>query len=101
MVQSVLTGKGTSAYLARPSAQSSNYALVKKVILDCYQLTPEFYRAKFRNTRKEPSQTSIEYAHTVNKLFERWLAACNVTTFEKLKELIVLEQFFRGISQDV
>ena len=101
LMQSALVGKGRSTYLSLTVAQSSNYDETKACLKKAYQLTPEYYRYKFRHYRKEHSQTFTEYAHIVNKQCDRWLNAAGVSDFEKLREVIVLEQFLRGVHPDV
>ena len=40
-----------------------NYDCVKNAILKAYELVPEAYGQKFRNYRKQESQTHVEVAH--------------------------------------
>ena len=49
LLQSVLVGKAQEAYSALRIEQSSNYDLVKEVILKAYELVPEAYRQHFRS----------------------------------------------------
>ena len=101
LVQSALVGKGRSSYLSLTADQQKDYDVVKDFVLISYKLTPEFYRNKFRNVVKEPNQTYIEYSHSLSKLSTRWLSASKVSTFDELKELLVLEQYMLGVPVDV
>lgn len=101
LIQSVLKGKGRSSYFSLSAAQQLNFDMVKSTVLKSYQLTAEFYRQKFRNNKKDANQAYLEYSHFSKKLFERWLTASSVTDYEQLSETILLEQFFRGIPQEV
>lgn len=101
LLQSVLQGKAQSAFLALSEVQSLDYEVVKREILKAYELVPEVYRCKFRKTRKTPNQTYIEYAREKKDLFEQWLRSKNVTDFEHLTELILLEEFRESIFEDV
>ena len=80
-------------------SQRSDYTVVREAILNCYELTVQAHRMKFRNSMKEPSQTFIEYAHVVRKLRDRWISASKVSTFDEVLELIALEQYLRGKSR--
>ena len=93
LVQSALKGKGLSAYLALSELECNCYETVKDSILQSYQLTAEYYRNKFRSSRKNYNESYIEFAHNVEKLMTRWLTSSGVDTLEGLKELVVLEQF--------
>ena len=58
-----------------------------------YELVPVAYRQKFRKHAKSYSQTFVEFARDKTTLFDKWCYACKVTTFEQLKELLLLEEF--------
>jgi len=48
-------------YVALSDVQCTEYDVVKSEILKAYELIPEAYRQKFRNCRKEVSQTHVEF----------------------------------------
>ena len=85
LIQSALKGKGLSAYLALNEVECKSYDSVKETILQAYQLTAEYYRNKFRNSRKNYSESYIEFAHDITKLMNRWLTSSDVDTLEGLK----------------
>ena len=102
LVQSVLTGKGRSTYLSLSLEQSADYDVIKKAVSQAYNLTAENYRIKFRRYRKDDKQTYIEYAHNVEKYFNKWISAANVNdSYDKLREVVLLEQYLRGILPEV
>ena len=102
LVQSVLTGKGRSTYLSLSLEQSYDYDAIKKFVSQAYHLTAENYRVKFRMSRKDDKQTYIEYAHTVGKNFDKWISAANVSgSFDKLREVTLLEQYLSGVLPEV
>lgn len=61
--------------------------------MKAYQMTPEYYWQKFRPIRKTDKVSYIELAHTVLKLAERWIMSLNVSTYDGLLEVLMLEQF--------
>ena len=93
----MLKGKGRTTYLSLSIEQSSDYEAIRAAVCKAYKLTTEHYRSNFHNFRKEQSSTYVEYAHSLIKNFDRWVKSAQVDTFVKLKELVVLEQFLRGI----
>ena len=102
MLQSVLKGKAQTAYTALSAAETADYDTVKKAILKAYELVPEASRQKFRNHRKQDSQTYVEFAHEELVFFERWCTSRKVgTDFDRLKEIILIEQFKRRVSEDI
>ena len=102
LIQSVLTGKAQIAYSSLSIEQSAVYETVKRSILKAYELVPEAYRQKFRNTRKQEGQTFVELAREKERLFDRWAASKEIDgDFQKLKQLMLIEEFKRCISNDL
>ncbi|XP_069996524.1 uncharacterized protein [Penaeus vannamei] len=101
LVQSSLKGKGRSVYLSLAGSHQSDYDTMKDAILKAYQLSAEYYRNRFRNCIKEQNQSFVEYMHKISKLQTRWLSASNVNDYNKFKELVLLEQFIRGVSPEI
>uniref|UniRef100_A0A8D0D8B5 SCAN box domain-containing protein n=1 Tax=Sander lucioperca TaxID=283035 RepID=A0A8D0D8B5_SANLU len=93
MLQCVLTGRAQEAYSSLNTEDSSGYATIKSAVLKAYELVPEAYRQRFRSWEKRSGQTYMEFARDLTGHFRRWLAALEVTTFEGLCDLVVLEQF--------
>ncbi|KAL5004438.1 hypothetical protein ScPMuIL_017894, partial [Solemya velum] len=74
----------------------SNYQVVKKAILKAYELVPEAYRQKFRNSRKRDEQTHVEFAREKEQLFSRWCDSKEIDEdFGKLRQLLLIEEFKR------
>ena len=48
-------------YSALSSDQSSEHEVVKTLVLNAYELVPEAYRQKFRESRKDEAQTYAEF----------------------------------------
>ncbi|MES9950010.1 MAG: RNase H-like domain-containing protein [Candidatus Thiodiazotropha sp.] len=102
LLQSVLLGKAREIYTQLSVEQSSSYETVKELILKGYELVPEAYRQKFRNCRKEFNQTHVEFARTKEQLFDRWCSSKKIgTDHEKLRQLMLVEEFKRCINFDV
>ena len=97
-----LKGKAQEVYSALSLEDSSNYEKVKDTILKAYELVPEAYRQKFRNYRKQDGQTYVEFAREKQNLFERWCHSKEIGhDFEKLKELVILEEFKNTVQTDI
>lgn len=101
MLQCKLSGKAQEVCTALSVEEGLNYETVKAAILRAYELVPEAYRQKFREFRKSASQSFVEFAREKTGLFEKWLAANQVTEFSSLKELILLEEFKRCVPERV
>ena len=102
LLQSVVIGKAREIYTQLSLEQSSDYDKVKELILKAYELVPEAYRQKFRDCRKEPNQTHVEFARTKEQLFDRWCSSKKVgSDHEKLRQLVLVEEFKWCINSDV
>ena len=102
LLQSVLIGKAQEAYAALSPEDSQSYDTVKAAVLKSYELVPEAYRQKFRDRKKNDSETYVEFAHDKNVLFKRWCDSKEVgSDFEKLRQIVLIEEFKKCISSDV
>ena len=102
LLQSVVIGKAREIYTQLSLEQSSDYDKVKVLNLKAYELVPEAYRQKFRDCRKEPNQTHVEFARTKEQLFDRWCSSKKVgSDHEKLRQLMLVEEFKWCINSDV
>ena len=71
--------------------------MVKKAVLDAYEITPEFYRRQFRNTLKSDKQTFLDFANDKLRSLKKWLDSLNVKSFPDLVNLVALEEFKRRL----
>ena len=95
-------GKAREIYSQLSVEQSSSRDAVKQIIMKGYELVPEAYRQKFRNCRKEMSQTHVEFARTKEQLFDSWCFSKKVNKdYEKLRQLMLVEEFEQCIQSDV
>ena len=101
LIQTVLKGKGALVYANLSVEDSRDYDLVKKTVLAAYELTVEGYRQQFRNIRKSPEKTYVEFANEKFRLFKKWTESCFVNDFDSLCNLIIMEEFKRCIPLDV
>lgn len=92
-LQCKLTGKAQEACTSLSAEDGFCYDKVKSAILQAYELVPEAYQQRFRNLRKMPNQSFIDFAREKGILFDRWCAACKIDDFSSLCELILIEEF--------
>jgi len=91
LLQRVVIGKAREVYSALSVEQSADYEVVKKEILKAYELVPEAYHQQFCESKCKEGQTYMEFAEA---LFNRWCTSQQVgNSFDKLKQLILLEKF--------
>ncbi|KAJ8022570.1 hypothetical protein HOLleu_37511 [Holothuria leucospilota] len=100
-ILSNFTGKAQEVYSALSIEDSMDYDKVKKAILQAYELVPEAYRQKFRKYRKADTQTYVEFAYQKERHFDRWCASKKVSTFDTLRQLMLVEEFKRCVNDDI
>ncbi|KAM4710135.1 LOW QUALITY PROTEIN: uncharacterized protein O3C94_000139 [Discoglossus pictus] len=96
-----LAGRASEAYRTMPDEDSRDYQKVKQAILDRYAITPEAYRQRFRESRKTEKDTHMEWAHRLTRAGKGWVQAAQATTVEDMLQLLLLEQFFQGLTPDL
>ena len=99
LVKPKLSGK--AAKVIRHLEDINDYERVKKAILDAFSITEEGYRQNFRNYYKSISQTFLEFASEKLRAFKRWMKSANITTFDELVNLIVMEEFKRKLPTNI
>lgn len=75
------------------AADSCSYSKIKSAMLKAYELVPEAYHQRFWAWERKSGQTYVEFVHDLTIHFKHWLAALDITTFDDLCELVILEQF--------
>merc|ERR1711860_487018 len=70
-------------------------------ILKAYELVPEAYRQKFRSYKKFDRQTYVEFAREQEDLFDQWMKAKNADDFEKMRQVMLIEQFKNCLFTDL
>ena len=102
LLQTVLIGKARETFIALSVEDCQSYVIVKKAILKAYELVPEAYRIKFRSHNKADGQNHVDFAKDKVKFFQKWINSKHVDNdFDKLKQLILLEEFKKCIHPDI
>ena len=96
-----LSGRAADAYRAVPNADIRDYQKVKQAILTRYAITSEAYRLQFRDLKKQDQDSHTEFAHRLHRAATGWLDATQATSREDVLQLLLLEQFFRRLPQEM
>ena len=98
---SVLQGKAQEAYAVLDADQSSDYRVIREVVLAAYEVVPEAYRQRFRSLWRKPVDNFLELVRQQEVVFDRWLAASNTYTFQELRQLMLVEQFKSSLPRPI
>lgn len=92
-VPCIFTGRAQGrVYSALSTSDCENYAEVKTAVLKVYELLSEVHQEKFRTLSKW-SKAHVEFARELTTAFNRWCMVAEVSTFEEMSNLMVLEKF--------
>ena len=94
-----MIGKALEIYTQLGVEQSHHHETVKELILKGYERVPQTYRQKFRNFKTDSNQTHVEFARNKEQLFDRPKKIDQ--NYDKLRQLMLVEEFKRCIQSDV
>ena len=97
LLQTVLTGKAQRAYATLPTESCADYNLVKAAVLKSFELVPEAYRQKFRTQRKTENQSYVEFLREKENALDKRIDG----DAEKLRQLILAEEFLNCVTEEV
>ena len=96
-----LTGKARKVFNGLTPEQAQDFNTLKNAILKVYELVPEAYRQRFRDLTKKEGQSFVEFAQKKKEFLDKWLKAMEVDTMDKMKELMLIEDFKEMVSKDL
>ncbi|XP_070203300.1 pinin-like [Littorina saxatilis] len=98
-----LRGTARSLYFTLPTEEAGNYDQFRDALMKRFNLTAEGYRKKFRESRKEQSETFAQFVVRIKSYFKKWVCLCK-KDFEKgedLQDVILTEQLMETLSSDL
>ena len=102
LLQTVLTGKAQRAYATLPTENCADYELVKAAVLKSFELVPEAYRQRFRTQRKTENQSYVEFLWEKENALQKWCDSKRIDgDMEKLRQLILVEEFLNCVPEEV
>ncbi len=101
VIQPKLTGKALKAVSRLTVNDVADYDKVRQAILDELELVPEVYKRKFRSSEKRMNESYADFAHFLTIQCDRWIKSEEVDCYDKLRQLVLREQFLSKVPQDV
>ncbi|XP_070206241.1 uncharacterized protein [Littorina saxatilis] len=98
-----LRGTARSLYFTLPTEEAGNYDQFRDALMKRFNLTAEGYRKKFRESRKEQSETFAQFVVRIKSYFKKWVCLCkkNFEKGEDLQDVILTEQLMETLSSDL
>jgi len=84
------------------SKDCKDYSKLKASLHNAYLIVSEVHRSRFRNRIKQPTETYSDLAFVLGIHCKRWFEAEETyDNFERMREVIKLEQFYERIHPDL
>ncbi|GFO20030.1 hypothetical protein PoB_004653500 [Plakobranchus ocellatus] len=98
----LLTGRALDCYERLSAEQAKDYDKVKEALLKWYDLTEDGYRRKFRTCKPAEGESPDMFIVRILTYLDRWIELSKTDkSYEKLKDLIVREQFMDACPEDL
>lgn len=81
-------------------ATFKDYSHIRNILLQRFKLTAERFRILFSRHQKRDNCTWKDFYFELRNYFEGWLSELEITSFDKLKELIIADQIKRKCPPD-
>ncbi|XP_078241957.1 uncharacterized protein LOC144586866 [Pogona vitticeps] len=94
IMRSLISGSLAEVYAEMPEELMKDFAEFKKLVFARHGINAEQLRQRFRSLTKKPEQTFTQVGAQLVRLLEKWLSQEGTETFQQLKDLIALEQFY-------
>ncbi|XP_078244793.1 uncharacterized protein LOC144587559 [Pogona vitticeps] len=94
IMRSLISGRLAEVYAEMPEELLKDFAEFKKLVFARHGINAEQLRQRFRSLTKKPEQTFTQVGAQLVRLLEKWLSQEGTETFQQLKDLIALEQFY-------
>ncbi|XP_078239960.1 uncharacterized protein LOC144586112 [Pogona vitticeps] len=94
IMRSLISGSLAEVYAEMPEELMKDFAEFKKLVFARHGINAEQLRQRFRSLTKKPEQTFTQVGAQLVRLLEKWLSQEGTETYEQLKDLIALEQFY-------
>uniref|UniRef100_A0ABM5GQE4 SCAN box domain-containing protein n=1 Tax=Pogona vitticeps TaxID=103695 RepID=A0ABM5GQE4_9SAUR len=94
IMRSLISGSLAEVYAEMPVELLKDFAEFKKLVFGRHGINAEQLRQRFRSLTKKPEQTFTQVGAQLVRLLEKWLSQEGTETFQQLKDLIALEQFY-------
>nr|XP_034956131.1 uncharacterized protein LOC118076980 [Zootoca vivipara] len=79
----------------------SSYEIFKQRVRVRCGLTADQSRKAFRELKRGPKETFSQLASKLDRLLDRWIQGSGVTSFQELKQLICVEQFYKHVPMNL
>ena len=101
LIVETLSGKALQAYACMDINDVTNYGAIKQAVLKRFNVSTETSRIMFRESLPNNHSSFSDYAVKLSSMATSWVRNAQAHSFEKLFEMMVLEQFLSRVPEDL
>ncbi|GFU58315.1 retrovirus-related Pol polyprotein from transposon opus [Trichonephila clavipes] len=84
-----------------PEEKANDYEHIKGMLLKGFKLIPEAFKIKFKRHCKSAENTWRDFGFELANYFNVWISGLKIYDFDRLKQLVILEQMKEQVSRDI
>ncbi|GFW57913.1 retrovirus-related Pol polyprotein from transposon opus [Trichonephila clavipes] len=84
-----------------PEEKANDYEHIKGMLLKRFKLSPEAFKVKFKRHCKSAENTWRDFGFELANYFNKWISGLKIYDFDRLKQLVIVEQMKEHVSRDV
>ncbi|GFU81435.1 retrovirus-related Pol polyprotein from transposon opus [Trichonephila clavipes] len=84
-----------------PEEKANDYEHIKGMLLKRFKLNPEAFRVKFKRHCKSAENICRDFGFELANYFNEWISGLKIYDFDKLKQLVIVEQMKEHVSRDI
>ena len=102
LLGTLLRGKALKAYCNLAPEVANDYDELKSALLKYFQINPNAYRKKFRDSVLESGESYVQFVCRMRQYFDRWLKLSEVSEdFEGVCDFMVTDQLLTNCSKEL
>ena len=87
-LSTLLSGRALEVYARLPIKQARDFDTLKSALLRWYDLTPDGFRRRFYDARRDADENGTEYLSRTSRYLLRWIELTEIEkTYEAITEL--------------
>ena len=102
LLGTLLRGKALKAYCNLAPDVANNYDELKSALLKYFQVNPNAYRKKFRDSVLESGESYVQLVCRMRQYFDRWLQLSEIQDdYESVCDFMVIDQLLGNCSKEL
>uniref|UniRef100_A0A803TYJ0 CCHC-type domain-containing protein n=1 Tax=Anolis carolinensis TaxID=28377 RepID=A0A803TYJ0_ANOCA len=100
-LKTLISGELTQVFADMRDDEVMDYRLFKERVKIRFGITPEQSRRNFREIKRKPGETYVQLGARLDKALDQWIEGSKAKTFQQLRQLIALEQFYKMVPMEM